>query len=122
MSEEIRLVYITASGAEEARAIGRALVEARLAACANVLDPMVSVYRWEGRIREDREAVLIAKTRAGLVADLVAMVESLHGYDRPCVVAFPVVDGASGFLRWVADETSETSGSGTPAVPRRDRG
>lgn len=121
MSEEIRLVYVTASGPEEARAIGRALVEARLAACANVIDPMISVYRWEGEIREDREAVLIAKTRAGRVADLVAMVENLHGYDRPCVVAFPVVDGAPGFLRWIADETAETPGT-APAAPDRNRG
>ena len=87
---EIRLIYITTDGPEEARVIGRALVDARLAACANVLGPMTSIFRWEGAVREGEEAVLIVKTTAALVDALTAKVRELHSYDCPCIVALPV--------------------------------
>lgn len=103
---DIRLIYITTDGPEEARAIGRALVEARLAACANVLDPMTSIYRWEGAVQEGRESVLIAKTTAALVDTLTEKVRALHSYDCPCVVALPVEGGNPEFLGWVASETA----------------
>ena len=102
---DIRLIYITTDGAEEARAIGRALVEARLAACANVLDPMTSIYRWEGAVQEGREAVLIAKTTAALVDAVTARVRELHSYECPCIVALPVDGGNPDFLDWIAAET-----------------
>lgn len=98
-------VYITAPNAAAARSIGRALVEARLAACANIFDGMTSVYRWEGAIQEETEAVLIAKTREDLVSALTAKVKALHSYDCPCVVALPIAGGNSAFLDWIAAET-----------------
>jgi len=102
---DTRLIYITTDGPDEARAIGRALVEARLAACANVLGPMTSIYRWEGAVQEGEEAVLIAKTTAALVDALTAKVRELHSYDCPCIVAVPVDGGNPAFLEWVAAET-----------------
>ena len=102
---DARLIYITTDSAEEARTIGRALVEARLAACANVLGPMTSIYRWEGAVREGEEAVLIAKTAAGLVDGLTAKVQELHSYDCPCIVALPIDGGNLAFLDWIAAET-----------------
>ena len=102
---DTRLIYITAENTDEARAIGRALVDARLAACANVLGPMTSIYRWEGAVQEGEEAVLIAKTTAALVEALTAKVRELHSYDCPCVVALPVEDGNPAFLDWIAAET-----------------
>ena len=102
---DIRLIYITAEDTEEARAIGRALVEARLAACANVLGPMTSIYRWEGAVQEGAEAVLIAKTTAALADALTAKVRELHGYDCPCIVVLPVEGGNPAFLDWIAAET-----------------
>ena len=104
-----RMVYVTAGGPEEARAIGRALVDERLAACVNVLDPVTSLYRWEGELCEDRETVLIAKTRAELVDALTERVRALHSYDCPCVVAFPIVGGNARFLDWIADETADAA-------------
>lgn len=98
-------VYITAPDAETARSIGRALVEARLAACANIFDGMTSVYRWEGAIQEETEAVLIAKTREDLVPDLTAKVKAVHSYDCPCVVALPAAGGNTAFLDWIEAET-----------------
>ncbi len=100
------LVYVTVATPEEAAKIGRAVVESRLAACANVLPGMTSIYRWEGKVQEDTEAVLILKTRPELVADLVAKVKELHDYDCPCVVALPITGGNDDFIAWIGAETS----------------
>jgi len=103
---QIVLVYVTTASVEEASAIGRAVVEARLAACANVLGGITSFYWWEGKLQEDGEAVLVLKTRRDLVDGLVARIKELHGYDCPCVVALPVIDGNPDFLDWIIKETS----------------
>lgn len=97
--------YLTAPSAEEALRIARTLVEERLAACGNVLGPATSVYRWEGRVREDREGVVVAKTSAERVEAVVARVKELHGYGCPCVVALPIVGGNPAFLEWIGSET-----------------
>ena len=99
------MVYITAGDEAEAKALGRALVEARLAACANVLPGITPIYRWEGRIEEGTEVALIAKTRSALVEQVVAFVTARHSYDCPCVVAIPIADGNPAFLDWIAAET-----------------
>src|SRR3546814_2007427 len=85
------LVYVTAADAAEAQAIGRAMVEARLAACANVLPGMVPIFRWEGRGQTGSESVVILKTTAERAAALVEAVEAMHSYDRPCAVVLPIV-------------------------------
>ncbi len=100
------IVYMTAASAAEARAIGRALVEARLAACVNVIDGMRSIYRWEGEIQEEGETVLIAKTRRANVDALTEKVRELHSYDCPCVVALPIEGGNPAFLDWIEAEAS----------------
>lgn len=105
-ASDARLIYITTDGPDEARAIGRALVEDRLAACANVLGPMTSIYRWDGAVQEGNESVLIAKTTAALVEALTAKVRELHSYDCPCVVALPVDGGNPEFLSWIQSETA----------------
>lgn len=97
--------YMTVGSREEGLRIGRALVEERLAACANLLDGMTSIYRWEGAIEEEAEVVLIAKTRTELVPRLVERVKALHSYDVPCVVTLPIADGNPAFLEWIAAET-----------------
>jgi len=102
---ETCLVYITASNADEAVAIGRDLVERELAACANVHSPVVSIYRWEGDIQQDSEVVLIAKTRRDLIDALSARVAEIHSYDCPCVAALPITGGHAPFLEWIAAET-----------------
>ena len=99
------LVYITARDSEEAAVIGRDLVTKRLAACANVHGPIVSIFRWEGEIQEDEESVLIAKTTDDKVEALTARVLEIHSYDCPCVVALPIASGHSEFLDWIAAET-----------------
>lgn len=98
-------VYVTAETADQARGIGHAAVEARLAACANLLTGMRSIYWWEGELREAEETVVILKTRNELVDALVEKVRSLHSYDCPCVVALPLTGGNRAYLDWIAAET-----------------
>lgn len=98
-------VYVTASDRDEAVRIGRALVEDRLAACANVIDGARSLYRWEGEVRDDSEAVLILKSRAELMDALANRVKEMHSYDVPCIVSWPILDGNAEYLSWLAAET-----------------
>jgi len=101
-------VYMTAGSPEEAAAIGRSLVEERLVACVNIITPVQSIYRWEGRIEEAAEAVMVAKTTAHCLDRLVSRVKALHSYDCPCVVAWKITEGNPAFLDWIADETTCT--------------
>lgn len=99
------LIYVTTGSPEEAAAIGRDLVESRLAACANLLPGMTSIYWWDGAVHDDSEASLILKTRADLIEAVTARVKELHSYDCPCVIALPITGGNSDFLNWIVKET-----------------
>ncbi|HEX6143375.1 MAG TPA: divalent-cation tolerance protein CutA [Geminicoccaceae bacterium] len=102
----LRLCYVTAGDREEALRLGRALVEERLAACANVIDGMTSVYEWAGAVEQAEEAVLILKTRADLIPRVVERVRALHSYDIPCIVSLPIEAGNPDFLTWIATQTA----------------
>ncbi|MGF1628264.1 MAG: divalent-cation tolerance protein CutA [Kiloniellaceae bacterium] len=101
------LVYVTAADAEEAQEIGRAMVDSRLAACANVFPGMVPIFRWEGEVGEGSESVVILKTTASRVDALIGAVEAMHSYDCPCAIVLPIVGGSQAFLDWISQETSE---------------
>jgi periplasmic divalent cation tolerance protein len=103
----VHFIYMTAASKAEARKIGKALVESRLAACVNILDNMQSIYRWEEKIQEDSEVVLIAKTTEARVPRLIDKVKSLHSYDCPCIVSLPVIDGYPPFLDWIKTEVEK---------------
>ena len=103
--DDTMFVYMTAGTREEAERIGSALVEARLAACVNLLDGMTSVYWWDGAVRKDQETVLIAKTRGDRFEALKEKVRSLHSYECPCIVAWPIHQGHAPFLQWIRDQT-----------------
>jgi periplasmic divalent cation tolerance protein len=83
-------VYVTAASRDEALRIGRAVVGERLAACANVIDGMRSIYRWNDEIRDEGEAVLILKSLAEALPALTRRILALHSYDCPCVAALPI--------------------------------
>lgn len=102
----VMLVYATASDIGEAERIGRAVVAERLAACANVLGGVKSIYWWQGEVQELAEAVLILKTTRALADRLVARVIALHSYDCPCIETIEVAGGNPAFLAWVERETS----------------
>lgn len=111
------VVLMTAGSRREAESIAVALVEERLAACVNLVAPVVSVYRWQGRVERGREVLLIAKTRRALVARLTARVQALHSYDVPEVIALPIEGGGAAYLEWVAGETRLPQKR--PRAPRR---
>lgn len=97
--------YITTPSRDAALRIGQVVVSERLAACANVLPAMTSIYQWQGAIQTDEECVLLLKTRRDLAARLSARVVELHSYDCPCVVFLPVVEGNPSYLQWLRRET-----------------
>ncbi len=100
-----RLVYVTAPSAEEAERLGRLAVESRLAACANIIPGMRSVYWWQGKLESAEETVLLLKTTAALVGELTQALTDAHSYDCPCVVSLPIEGGNPAFLKWIEDET-----------------
>ena len=102
---QVVLIYMTAKNLGEAEKIGNVLVEKRLAACINILGPIRSIYRWDGKIQKGREVAFLAKTRSTKVKRLVQQVKKIHSYSCPCIVAVPVTDGDSDFLRWIEQET-----------------
>lgn len=99
-------IYVTTKDSAEAETIGKKLVEEHLAACVNIFDKIKSIYRWEGKICEDNEAVLIIKSQEALLPKIVKRVKELHSYSCPCIIALPVVGGNEDFLEWIHKETS----------------
>jgi len=104
MSDYI-VVYITTSSVSEAKKIGRLLVEEKLAACSNIISPIRSIYSWQGRICDDKEALMILKTKRKLFKKIVARVEKLHSYDVPEIIAIPIIEGSGKYLSWLNKET-----------------
>ena len=96
------LVYITAGDMEEAREIGKKLVEERLVACVNLF-PITSIFRWQGSIDEANEVAIVAKTKSGKVKDIEKRVKELHSYDVPCVVSFNMGEGSKDYLDWIGE-------------------
>ena len=100
---EIATVYATFASDEEARRIGRTLVEERLAACANILAPCHSIYRWQGEIEEATEVPVLFKARADSAAALIERLGSLHSYDVPAAVVWPIEKSLPDYAKWVAE-------------------
>ena len=107
MYNNLRLVYITTSSKEEARSIGRTLIEDELAACINIIDGMESIYRWEGKVVSDQECVLIAKTHYSKMKELTYRVNKLHSYDCPCIISITLTEneGNKDYLNWLISES-----------------
>lgn len=100
------VVLVTTPSAELAAGLARTLVEERLAACGNVLPGVRSVYRWEGEVHDDTEALLVLKTSRARFEALRERVLSLHPYDVPEVLALAVEAGSASYLAWIAGETT----------------
>lgn len=109
MYNNLRLIYITTSSKKEAQTIGRDLVDKRLAACANVIEGMKSIYRWKGEVVEEEECILIAKTHYSKVKNLTDRVKELHSYECPCVISMTITEdeGNKEYLQWLLDESKD---------------
>ena len=104
MDTEMVLLYCPCPDLETARRLGRTIVEARLAACANILPQMVSVYRWKGAVEEAAEAVLILKTAADRADAAMRALLAAHPYETPGVLVLPVAQVSSGYRAWLLGE------------------
>ena len=98
------VVLVTTPSPERAAEIARALVEERLAACGNVVPGLRSIYRWEGKVQDEEEALLLLKTTRARFEALRARVLALHPYEVPEVIALPVEAGSARYLAWIAGE------------------
>jgi periplasmic divalent cation tolerance protein len=97
------MIYVTTPSHDEAVRIGSALVEGHLAGSVNIFDGARSIYRWEGRVHDAGEAILIVKSVADRLPAITARVKQLHSYECPCIVAVPIIGGNEEYLAWLRD-------------------
>lgn len=101
------VILITAPAQEEAQKIARMLLERRKAACVNIVPSVDSLFWWHGQLDSAREALLVVKTRAALVDQVVELVKQVHSYSTPEVIALPILSGNDDYLKWIQAETRE---------------
>jgi len=99
------VIYVTTGSISEAKKIGRTLVKEKLVACSNIISPIHSIYNWQGKTCEDKEALMMMKTKKKLFKQIVKRVEELHSYDVPEIIAMPIIEGSSKYISWINDET-----------------
>ncbi len=97
------VVLVTAPSLKEARKIARGLVEAHLAACVNVTPPVESIYRWQGKIENSRERLLVIKTAREIFTEVEAAIRKLHSFTNPEIICLPIVDGSREYLDWLTE-------------------
>ncbi len=98
------IVYTTCGNITEAEAIARSLIDSRWAACVNVVPGLLSYYRWQGKVENDTELLLMIKTERGLVDEVRHTLETLHSYDLPEMIVVPIIDGSPNYLEWMDQE------------------
>jgi periplasmic divalent cation tolerance protein len=106
---EHNVVLVTASTEEEAVQIARALVESRLAGCVNIIQGVRSIYRWQGKVEDEAEVLMIMKTRRGLFDELVRRVKDLHSCTVPEIISLPITEGSEQYIEWLDGATLEHS-------------
>ncbi len=100
-----RIVLVTCASLAEARKIARSVVEKKLAACANILPGVESVYRWKGKVERAREVLVVIKTTAWRIVQLEREVQRLHSYDVPEFIVLPIAAGSYKYLSWIQENT-----------------
>jgi periplasmic divalent cation tolerance protein len=99
------IVLITASDEVEAARIARALVEEKLSGCVNIIKDIRSIYSWQGKVEDEKEALMLVKTRESLFDSLMAKVKELHSYTVPEIIALPIIQGSEDYLKWLKEVT-----------------
>jgi periplasmic divalent cation tolerance protein len=102
---EARIVLTTAGSAEEATRISRAIVERRLAACVNIVPQLASVYRWQGKVEQASECLLIIKTQAAVFERLRDAIKELHSYELPECLMLEIAEASEPYLTWIRENT-----------------
>lgn len=106
MSEFI-VILCTVSSKDEGNKIAGSLVQKRLAACANIIDGISSIYEWKGEICKDEENLMIIKSRKSLFEEIKKEILSLHSYELPEIVSLPITDGLEPYLDWIKENTGQ---------------
>jgi len=101
MNAQYIVVLVTTKDKKEANKIAQGLLEAKLIACANIVDGIQSLFWWQGKIDSSKEVLLILKTKKNLFKKVSAKVKSLHSYQTPEIIALPIVEGSQDYLAWV---------------------
>ena len=101
-----KLVLSTAGSREEAEKIAQALVERRLAACVNLVGPIQSVYRWQGKVETAAEHLLVIKTTAGLFDAVAKAIRELHSYELPECIQLPIEAGSAEYMKWIEESVA----------------
>ena len=99
------VIFITTGTDGEARRVAEALLEQRKAACVNIVPTVTSLFWWEDRIDSDQESLLIVKSKASLLDEIVSLVKGIHSYDVPEVIALPIIGGSADYLHWIGEVT-----------------
>ncbi len=102
---DVFIVFVTVGSEEEAAGIGRTVVEEKLAACANLVPGLRSIYAWKGEIHDEREILVVMKTKAALFTALQERIKELHSYEVPEIIGFPIAQGFQPYLDWVRENT-----------------
>lgn len=102
---QVLVILVTAATHKEAIKIARAVVRARLAACANILPAIQSMYRWKGKLVKDKEVLILLKTTKSRYPALEKAIKAMHSYETPEIIALPVRNGSSQYIEWVIAET-----------------
>jgi len=101
------VILVTAGKLTEAKRIAWQLVDAKLAACVNILPRVQSIYRWQGKVADEKEFLILIKSRRDVFSELRAAVLKLHSYTTPEIVCLPIVDGLPDYLQWVGDSVKQ---------------
>ncbi|MDP3731866.1 MAG: divalent-cation tolerance protein CutA [Candidatus Omnitrophota bacterium] len=99
------VIFVTAANKKEAEKIASALIKKKLAACVNIIDNVNSLFRWQGKVDNAKEALLIIKSRKALMNNLIKKVKSLHSYAVPEIIALPIISGDKDYLKWIDEST-----------------
>ena len=109
------VVLVTVGDLREGKRIARRLLDKQLIACANLVPLVRSVYRWQGKIKEDRECLMLLKSSRELFAKLQHEVQTLHSYSVPEIIALPIIEGSPNYLNWIAESVAHPEKRSAPA-------
>lgn len=101
----ISVIYTTLDNEQDARKIANFLIEEQIVACVNIIPNVISIYRWKGKIEEEKEFILIAKTVDENVIKTIKRIKELHNYELPDIIAMPVNNGYDEYLEYIKRET-----------------
>ena len=103
------VILVTAASRREGRKIARHLVEAKLAACVNITQAVESIYRWEGKVADEKEFVMLIKSTRELFPEIKAEISRIHSYHTPEIICLPIIEGSRNYLQWVSDAVKQAS-------------